>query len=122
MLLTKDQILSLDDREYKEVEVPEWGGSVRLASMSAADRDAFEASLIPDKKSKASDRMKNFRARFLSRCIVDAEGNSVFDAHSVVLLGRKNASVINRLFDIARELNGMTEEDVQDIEGNSESE
>ena len=37
-MLTKEQILSSQDRPTKEVEVSEWGGSVLVASMSGADR------------------------------------------------------------------------------------
>jgi hypothetical protein len=122
MLLTKDQILGTDDRDYREVEVPEWGGSVRLASMAASDRDAFEASMIPDKGKSQKDVMKNFRARFVARCCVDAEGNRLFSAADMAQLGTKNASVLNRLFDEARQMNGFSEEDVAEIEGNSESE
>ena len=41
-LLTKDQILAVADIEYRTVAVPEWGGEVRIRSMTGADRDAHE--------------------------------------------------------------------------------
>lgn len=117
MLLSKDQILGADDRAFREVDVPEWGGSVRIGTMTAAERDAFEASMIPEKGKKQADKMANFRARFVARCIVDAEGKPVFTEADIVQLGRKSANVLSRLFDECRELNGMTEKDVEQLEG-----
>lgn len=117
-LLSKDQILGISDREFVEVEVPQWGGSVRIGTMSAADRDAFEASMLPEKGKRQKDQMANFRARFVARCLCDDEGNRLFSDKDVVELGRKNASVLSMLFDEARKLNGMTEEDAEELAGN----
>lgn len=117
-LLSKDQILGSSDASFVDVEVPEWGGTVRIASMSAADRDAFEATLIPEKGKRQADKMANFRARFVAKCLTDEEGNRLFTDKDIVELGRKNANVVNRLFDRARDLNGMTEKDVEELEGN----
>ena len=49
MLLSKDQILEADDREFKVVHVDQWDGDVKLSTMRACDRDAFEATMIPEK-------------------------------------------------------------------------
>lgn len=117
-LLSKDQILGTSDREFKEVEVPQWGGSVRIGTMTAAERDAFETSMIPEKGKKQSDKMANFRARFVARCIVDSEGQPVFTAADVAQLGGKSANVLSFLFDECRKLNGMTDKDVEELEGN----
>ena len=39
MALSKDQILGAVDFSFVEVEVPEWGGTVRIRGLSAAERD-----------------------------------------------------------------------------------
>jgi hypothetical protein len=117
-LLTKDQILNSSDIEYREIDVPEWGGSVRIAAMSGAERDSFEAGML-DKKGKSDPkRLLNFRARFIASCIVDADGKRLFTAGDVIALGKKSAAPISRVFDECRELNGMTEADIEEIEGN----
>ena len=117
-LLTKDQILGSTDIDYREVDVPEWGGMIRIAAMSAAERDSFEASML-DKKGKSDPkRLLNFRARFIASCIVDEGGKRLFAASDVVALGKKSAAPISRVFDECRELNGMSENDVEEIEGN----
>ena len=45
-LLNKDQILEASDLQTFSVSVPEWGGDVQIRSMTGADRDEFESSLV----------------------------------------------------------------------------
>lgn len=116
-LLTKDQILGADDRATKEIDVPEWGGSVLVAAMTAAERDAFEAGMLDSKGKSDAKRLQNFRARFVAACIVDESGNRLFSDKDIVALGRKASKPISHLFDECRKLNGMTDEDVAEIEG-----
>ena len=117
-LLTKDQILGADDRDSQEVDVPEWGGSVRIAAMTAAERDAFEASMLDTKGKGDAKRLQNFRARFIASCIVDEDNNRLFSDKDIVALGKKSSAPVSKLFDDCRKLNGMTDEDVAEIEGN----
>lgn len=122
-LLTKDQILSADDRDFKDLEVPEWTpkGSdvmcVRIMAMSGAERDSFEASLLDKKFKNDPKRALNFRARFIASCIVDEDGKRLFAASDIVALGKKSAAPISRVFDECRDLNGMTEEAAEEIAG-----
>ena len=41
-LLNKSQILAASDRKTEDLEVKEWGGTVRISTMSASDRDKWE--------------------------------------------------------------------------------
>jgi len=45
MTLNKEQILRADDLKTEEVDVPEWGGSVRVRVLTGTERDAFESSI-----------------------------------------------------------------------------
>lgn len=117
-LLTKDQILGADDRQSIELQVDEWDGSIMLAAMTAAERDAFEAGMLDNKGKSDKNRLRNFRARFIAACIVDADGKRLFSDKDVVALGGKSAAAVSRVFDKCREINGMTEEDVEEIEKN----
>ena len=45
MALSRDQILGATDFVFVELEVEEWGGTVRLRGLSASERDAFESSV-----------------------------------------------------------------------------
>ena len=116
-LLTKDQILQADDRGFKDVDVPEWGGTVRLMAMSAAERDSFEAGMLDNKGKSDSKKLLNFRSKFIASCIVGENGERLFSAGDVVALGKKSSAPISRLFDLCRVLNGMDEETAEQLTG-----
>ena len=115
MALTRDQILGAVDFNYVDVEVPEWGGSVRLRGLSASERDEFEASVGINKD------LTNMRAKMVVNCLIDEDGNRLFKSSDAKQLGEKNALVVNRLFDECRKLSGMGDDDLGIAEGNSET-
>lgn len=102
-MLTKEQILSSQDRPTKEVEVSEWGGTVLVASMSGADRDRFELSM-------RDDEMQNIRARLVALTVVDENGDRVFSDKDVAALGKKSAAALSKVFLVSQELNGFGED------------
>ncbi|GAA3223276.1 hypothetical protein [Actinocorallia longicatena] len=124
MLLSKDAILAADDRPYQDVEVPEWGGTVRVIGLSGTDRDAFEAAFV-DARAKggpsAGARLQNFRAKLLVKCIIGEDGERIFADADAKNLGAKSGKVVDRLFDIARSLSGMDDDAVEEGKGGSES-
>ncbi len=112
MALTKDQILGVVDFTYEEVDVPEWGGSVRLRGLSAAERDEFEAAI------GVTQDLTNMRSRLVVNCLIDEDGNRLFKNSEAKQLGEKNATVMNMLFDRCRHLSGMSDDDLGIAEGN----
>lgn len=120
MLLSRDAILAAEDRPTEDVDVPEWGGTVRLRALSGAERDAFETSLLDQRGKPAAARLQNFRARLLAASIVGEDGQRLFTDKDIVALGAKSGAVIDRLFERARRLSGMTREEVDALAGNSE--
>ena len=121
MPLSKDQILSAEDRETRTVSVHEWGGEVLLRTMTGTDRNAYEQSLIRVHGNQAVPNMANASAKLLARCIVGEDGERLFTEAEIVELGKKSAAVLNRLADVAAEMNGLTDEAVEDLAGNSEA-
>ena len=113
-MLSKEQILKANDLPTEEVEVPEWGGSVLVRTMTGTERDKFETSLI-DGKQKNLD---NIRARLCAKCIVDDKGERLFEDTDVAELGKKSASALDRVFTAAQRLNGLSGEDVKELEKN----
>lgn len=114
MGLTRDQILEANDLQKESVEVPEWGGSVLVATMSGRARDAWEQSLVAGK----GVNMENIRARLVAFTVVDDQGNRMFSDGDVDALGRKSGAALDRVVDVARRLNKLTERDLEDIKGN----
>ena len=111
-LLSRDAILAADDREYEVVPCPEWGGEVRLRSLTGAERDAYEQSLVQTRGKSREMNLRNARAKLVALCAVDENGNRLFSDADVNALGKKNAKPLDRLFDVARRLSGLTEDDV----------
>lgn len=118
-LLTKSAILAADDLKTEDVEVPEWGGTVRVRAFSGRERDAFEASLVRgDGKDRKVD-LTNMRARLVALTVVDETGQKLFTHDDVDLLGAKSGAALDRVFAVAQKLNGLSAADVEDLTKNS---
>jgi len=114
--LSRDAIINADDTDFNDVDVPEWGGTLRIRSISAAQRDAFESSMQEGKGKDAALNLRNLRARLIALCAVDENGNRLFaNPDDVRRLGAKNARPMDRVFTACREMIGMSEEDVKVI-------
>ncbi len=118
--LTRDDILNISDAEVQEVHVPEWGehSCVRLRSLTGAERDRFEASIVDTKGKATRIRLEDMRAKLLVLVMVNAEGKRLFRNREYNLLGQRNAKVLDRLFGIAQEMNGLKAEDLVSAEKN----
>jgi hypothetical protein len=114
-LLGRDAILAAEDRTFEEVECPEWGGTVRLRSISGAERDNYEQGLIQQRGNSRQMNMRNARAKLIVLCAVDEGGRRMFSEADVSALGKKNAKPLDRLFDACRRLSGLSEDDVDKL-------
>jgi hypothetical protein len=114
MATLRESILAADDLPRREVPTPEWAKfgakSVWVRGLTAAERDDYEQSLTEraeDGGVRAKVVQHNIRAAFVARVIVDAQGVRVFTDKDIEALGNKSAAVIDRLWDVGRELSGM---------------
>lgn len=115
-LLSRDQILGADDRTYEVVSCPEWGGEVRLRSLTGSERDEWENSLVRQVGKKQVANMRNARAKLIALCAVDEAGQPLFGPGDVIKLGSKNAAPMDRLFEACQRLSGISDEDVKEME------
>ena len=116
-LLTKEAILAADDLPSEIVPVPEWGGEVKVRSISGKERDGLEAAISAGKKVDLS----NIRARLVALSVVGEDGKPLFAPADVEALGGKSAKALDRVFDVAQRLSGLRKEDVEDLVKNSAS-
>jgi hypothetical protein len=115
--LGRDDILNAVDIELVEINVPEWGGLVTIKPMNVAQRDAFEIN-VSDKDGEV--QRKNFRAKLVIRTVVDPESHTrIFKDEDIPALNAKSAAAVSRVFEAAARASGLSPEDVEKLEGNS---
>lgn len=119
MALSKADILKAEDFEIEKVAVPEWGGDVCVRSMTARERDRLEAELL--KWRQAGNTDINFRARLCVKTVCDENGKLLFTEKDADELGKKSAKALDRILPVAQKLNGLTDQDVEQLEKNSET-
>lgn len=114
-LLDKAAILAAADIKTEDVDVPEWGGTVRVRTMSGTQRDAFGAALLgPDGKPD----MSQYRAGMVAASVVGEDGVLLFSSEDVKALGAKSAKALDRVFAVADRLNGMSGDAIEAAKGN----
>ena len=110
-LTSKDDVLKKNDHKTIEVEVPEWDCTVNIKTITATERDRFEQQVYGKSTS-------NVRAKFLVLCIVDDDGNRVFNDADAATLGMKSGVALDRLFTKAAALNCLGDAAVEDAAKN----
>lgn len=121
VLLSREQVLEALDLEFEVVDVPEWGGKVRVKGLTGQERDWFESSLIITTGKIQKVDTQNIRAKLCAMCMVDNDGSRLFSDQDVALLGRKSAAALDRVYEVASRLSKISKEDVEELAGNSGS-
>jgi hypothetical protein len=112
--LSRESILGSSDLPIVPVEIPEWGGTVLLRSITAGERDRFEASVNNGKRQD----LENFRARFAVLVLCDEVGNRLFADADAAALAKKSASALQTILSAGMEHNAMRADDVEALEKN----
>jgi hypothetical protein len=82
-VLSRDAIKQVNDAKLETIDVPEWGGSVCIKTLSGTERDAFE-------EGYSEQKMRNFRARFLVLTLCDEAGERLYADNEADELGSKS--------------------------------
>ena len=115
----KDTINAAQDFKREAVIVPEWGVTVYIRSITAAEIDSWQDETYKLNGKDVKLNRQNIRARLLARCLVDEVGTRVYEDHEADELGKKNNQVVERLYKIAERLNAVTAGDVEELAKNS---
>lgn len=117
MSLTREQILGADDLRTKAVDVPEWGGPVRIRELSARESaDWVARSNDPDVPQ--AERGLVTISLMLVLSVIDGEGKRIFTDEDIAALQAKNPEAIRRVFDACLAFNGATAEELAALEKN----
>ncbi len=120
-ILTREAILSADDITRELVEIPEWGGSVWVYGMSGAERDRLEKSIVQTRGKEVQTNMENIRAKLAVICVRNENGKRLFNEADIHELGKKSASALDKIYDVAQRLSGLSKGDIDELTKNSES-
>lgn len=120
---SRDTLLDSDSIIIEDVYLPDpvdaW---FRVRGLSGRERERYERSLGTVKNGVwRSSANGQSLARLVSMSVVDEKGAQLFSEEDINRLASKNASILSKLADVARRLSGLTEEDIEDLEGNSAS-
>lgn len=119
-ILSRDEILQASDIQREVVNVPEWGGSVIVQGLSGAARDDFEEASMKGKGRNRELNVSNLRARLVVRSVVDESGVRLFQDNDAHTLGRKSAAALQRVYNVASRLSGISAEDEEELTKNYE--
>jgi hypothetical protein len=116
MSLTGEQILKADDvGKLEKVEVPEWGGEVYVKVMNGQSRDRWELSTS---KAIESPGTANIRASLVAACACDENGKRLFSDGQVAAIGQKSAIALDRVYEVAKDINQLEDKDIEELEKN----
>ena len=113
--LTREQILKSDDLPLEKVDVPEWGGSVYMRTLTGKQRDEFEQ-LAFDRQKKKNLDIRGCKVKLVAMCLCDKDGKVLFggrDDESKLI--EKSGAALQRLSEVAQRLSGMNEKEIEDI-------
>lgn len=115
-ILSKAAILAAVDLKTEDVDVSEWGGTVRVAMMSGKARDDFYAQQGDEKVAYSL-----FSARVLVATVVDEDGQPVFEEADIEALRAKSQAAMDRVLAVALRLNGLGPTALEEAEKNSDA-
>jgi len=122
MLISREELLAATALPEETVDLPELGPDkqVRMRGLTGAQRDSWEASLITFKGNDRRVNARNARARLISMSAVDEQGKRLFSPADIEALGNLSAKIIQRLYEVALRVSGVTDDEVEELTKNSE--
>ena len=109
VMLTREQIAAADDRPERVVEVPEWGGAIRIKALSLrAWQDAM------DEATNGNGKIDERKASVLT--LMGAIVEPQLEAADIELLRSKSTTVVGRLMGEIASLSGIDEETLKEAE------
>ena len=112
-MLTRDAILKSIQSVAAEVEVPELGGSVGINRLSFLDTIRLTTPTENDGDHEQINHQA-FLIRLLIACVCDKKGKRLFKDSDFAILEQLPASAMQKMADVALEVNGLSDTAVED--------
>lgn len=117
-VLSRDDILNVNDICIEKLPVPEWGGAIYVKTLMADERDKIEAAIITigaDGQPKGV-RMENLRSLVAFYGICDEQGHRLFtDGRDIAALAKKSSSALDRVVAKIQKMSGMSPADIDNL-------
>jgi hypothetical protein len=122
---TAEQFLTAPElaQAKKDVPVPELGAGMVIPvwGMTPRERSAWEDKQTQLSESKRAKHKLQVRERILVECCRNDDGVQLFTADQIEQLGKRRGDVIERLVNVALDLSGFSEQDIEKIAKNSDA-
>jgi hypothetical protein len=123
--LGRDDILSADDIRIEQVDVPEWGGTVYIRTLTGLQRERYVESIRRTvghgKKQSVEIVLQQSGAKLAAQTLCDESGKLLFTEADIPALARKSARALQRVIDASARLNGLDDEAENDAKNDSAS-
>lgn len=114
MLLTKEQLKSRPSVTTEDVDLPSFGGKVRVRAMFGDEHDVFQAFI----KDRTGDGIVT--AAMVAASVIDESGARIFDMNGDIEAIRQAwpQTELQKVFDVAARLNSFGKKGLEDAEKN----
>lgn len=109
--LSRDALLAIDDTKTDDVEVLEWGTTVRIRALNAAEVESIGYSLATPAGTMNVQSMKGVSVKVVAWGVIDENGKQLFTLVDIETLGQKSFHAINHIAGAIMELTGLAEEE-----------
>lgn len=97
-MLTKDEIFSITDKALKEIEIPEWSGSIFIRGMTIEDVEY--CTKLDSGDSQSLEKM-------IIRFVCDDAGIPIFTEEDIPAMQKKSIQAFRRIADEIRAFNSL---------------
>lgn len=111
--LTRSKIGEFRDRDFLDLAVPEWDGTVRLRRLNVRDRIALAES------GKAGESELMFMVKLVAYSVCDQAGQRVYSDAEIEELLAMPYEPLERIFKAALEFSRLTQSAAEQVEKNS---
>ena len=111
--LSRDDILNAQDLPTEMVDVPEWGGAVTVRGLNGQEREELDRMLF-----SRTGKKPNTKAALVALSAVDEQGERLFTLEDVEALSLKSGAALDRVFEAAQRLSGLTRASREELRKN----
>lgn len=120
MPVSRETVLSCSDQRIEEVEIPDWGGTIRFQSLPADKWADWMQLYWVDVENNEVKSLEGMIHLIILSAIAE-DGSPIFQPEDTEELKKKSGGNIRKAFFAAWSANGASGEVQDEIEGNSEA-